>query len=299
MRAFPVVCYAPFDRGYRIVRGNAMTAIRRFAIAALVIVLYAAGASVRPAFAGSPQDTKAVQLSPEQLDSGKKTFEATCSTCHGLDGGGAMGPNIQGIPFRLGVDAVANVIKSGMPGGMPAFSSQLDAQQIQQVVGYLLTLTHKDEGKVTGDAAAGKQVYASSGCANCHTIAGEGGDNGPELTTVGQLRGPNYLRNTILYPGTDLPQARAFLESGGQLEFLFVHAVTKDGRTVEGTRVAEDSFHIVLEDAQGQFHSLRKDQLRELEKQPGKSTMPSMKGKLSDRQVNDLVAYLAGLKGAQ
>jgi len=276
-----------------------MTAIGRMRIAALIVAMVLPAACARSALAGLPQDTKAVQLSPEQLESGKKMFEATCSTCHGLDGGGAMGPNIQGIPFRLGVDAVANVIKNGMAGGMPAFSSQLDSEQIQQVVGYLLTLTRKDEGKVTGDAAAGKQVYESSGCANCHTIAGEGGDHGPELTTVGQLRGPNYLRTTILYPGTDLPQSRVFLETGGQLQFLFVHVVTKDGRTAEGTRVAEDSFHIVLEDANGRFHSFRKDQLRELKKEPGKSTMPSMKGKLSDTQLNDLVAYLAGLKGAQ
>lgn len=276
-----------------------MTAIGRVRVAALIFTSCAAAGGALPTLAGPPQDTKAVQLTPDQLEHGKQTFETTCSTCHGLDGGGAMGPNIQGIPFRLGVDAVANVIKNGMPGGMPAFSSQLDAQQIEQVVGYLLTLTRKDEGKVTGDAAAGKQVYESSGCANCHTISGEGGDNGPELTTVGQLRGPTYLRNTVLYPGTDLPQARSFLESGGQLQFLFVHVVTKDGRIVEGTRVAEDSFHIVLEDANGKFHSFRKDQLRELNKEPGKSTMPSMKGKLSDAQVNDLVAYLASLKGAQ
>jgi len=265
----------------------------------LIFGMFVVAGISRQAVAAPQQDTKAVQLNPQELEKGKQTFEMTCSTCHGLDGGGAMGPNIQGIPFRLGVDTVANTIKSGIPGGMPAFGGQLDAQQIQQVVGYLLTLTRKDEGKVTGDAAAGKQVYESSGCANCHTIAGEGGDVGPELTTVGQSRGPNYLRNTILYPGTDLPQSHIFLESGGQLEFLFVHVVTKDGHGFEGTRVAEDSFHIVLEDAQGKFHSFRKDQLRELKKEPGKSTMPSFKGKLSDTQVNDLVAYLASLKGAQ
>jgi len=276
-----------------------MTAVGRLRIAALVFTLCAAVVNAPPALAAPPQDTKAVQLTPDQLEKGKQTFESTCSTCHGLDGGGAMGPNIQGIPFRLGVDAVTNVIKNGVPGAMPPFSSQLDAAQIQQVVGYLLTLTRKDEGKVTGDAAAGKQVYESTGCANCHIISGEGGDLGPELTTVGQLRGPTYLRNTLLYPGTDLPQERVFLESGGRLQFLFVQVATKNGRTAEGTRVAEDSFHIVLEDAQGEFHSFRKDQLRELKKEPGKSTMPSMKGKLSDTQVNDLVAYLASLKGAQ
>ena len=245
------------------------------------------------------QDTKAVQLNPEELEKGKQTFETTCSTCHGLDGGGAMGPNIQGIPFRLGVDAVTNVIKNGMPGGMPSFGGQLDAQQIQQVVGYLLSMTRKDEGKITGDPAAGKQVYETAGCANCHIISGEGGDLGPELTSVGQSRGPNYLRNTLLYPGTDLPPSRAFLESGGQLQFLFVHVVTKDGHAVDGTRVAEDSLNIVLEDAQGKFHSFRKSELRVLDKEPGRSTMPSVKGKLSDTQVNDLVAYLASLKGAQ
>lgn len=269
--------------------------------AALILALCATsviGVS-QPLSASPQQDTKAVQLNPEELQKGKQTFETTCSTCHGLDGGGAMGPNIQGIPFRLGVDAVTNVIKNGMPGGMPAFGGQLDAQQIQQVVGYLLTLARKDEGKVTGDPATGKPVYESSGCANCHIIAGEGGDIGPDLTTVGQSRGPNYLRNTILFPGTDLPQSHTFLESGGQLQFLFVHVVTKDGHVVEGTRVAEDSFHIVLADAQGKFHSFRKDQLREIRKETGNSTMPSFQGKLSATQVNDLVAYLASLKGAQ
>ena len=280
--------------GIRVVSSIGQQCARRVKILTLLLIL--AGNS-RPCFAGPPQDTKAIQLAPDQLEHGKQTFEASCSTCHGLDGGGAMGPNIQGIPFRLGVDRVANVIKNGMPGGMPAFSGQLDANEIQQVVGYLLTLSHKDEGQVTGNAAAGKQLYDSSHCASCHTISGEGGDSGPELTTVGQSRGPTYLRNTILYPGTDLPQARIFLETGGQLQFLFVRLTTKDGRTLEGTRVAEDSFHIVIEDAKGTFHSFRKDQLRELDKEPGKSTMPSMKGKLSETQVNDLVAYLASLKG--
>jgi putative heme-binding domain-containing protein len=276
-----------------------MNAARRRRFPLVILGCSALAVTALSCAASPQQDTMAVQLSQEDLQRGKQAFEMTCSTCHGLDGGGAMGPNIQGAPFRLGVDAVNNAIKNGMPGGMPAFSSQLDAKQIQQVVGYLLTLSHKDEGKVTGDAAAGKQVYESSGCANCHIVSGQGGDTGPELTNVGQLRGPSYLRNTVLFPGTDLPQSRVFLESGGQLQFLFVHVVTKEGRAIDGTRVAEDTFHIVLEDAQGKFHSFRKDQLRELEKEPGKSTMPSVKGKLSDAQVNDLVAYLASLKGAQ
>ena len=275
-----------------------MKVIRRAGILALALLSSGLAATVLRADPKAPQDSPAANPAAADLQ-GKQDFEARCSTCHGLDGGGAMGPNIQGIPFRLGADVVANIIKNGLSGGMPAFSGQMSDAQIQQVVAYLLSLTPKDTGKITGDAAKGKEVYDTSGCAGCHIVEGEGSGIGPELTTVGKLRGPNYLRNTVLYPGSDLPQAHIFLESGGQLDFLYVHVVTKAGHAFDGTRAAEDSFHIVIKDAKGDFHSFRKADLRELKKEPGKSLMPSFKGKLSDAQIDDLVAYLASLKGAQ
>jgi cytochrome c oxidase cbb3-type subunit 3 len=251
---------------------------------------------------GSPrprQQAAVVNPTPQDLQQGKATFESACSTCHGIDGGGGMGPNIQGAPFSLGMEATTNVITNGMSGGMPAFGSQFSATQIRQVVQYLLTLKRKDTFKVTGDSAKGKGVYASSGCSSCHMIDGQGGDSAPDLSNVGSLRDAGYLHTTIVYPGTDLPQQHLFLEAGGKLDFLFVHLVTRSGQAFDGTRVAEDSFRIVIEDAQGDFHSFDKSDLRELKEEPGKSLMPSYKGKLSDAQVNDLVAYLASLKEAQ
>jgi putative heme-binding domain-containing protein len=277
-----------------------MTSIRSWWLATAIPIICAA-AMATGAISASPAVRQASQAAkPEDQSPGKQLFEQRCSTCHGLDAGGAMGPNIQGIPFRLGADAVKGIIKNGMGGGgMPAFAGQLDDTQIQQIVDYLLTLTHKDAAAITGDPAKGKAVYDASGCASCHTIAGEGGDSGPELTTVGTLRGAGYLRSAVLYPGTDLPQARVFLETGGLLDYMFIHLVTKDGHAYDGTRVVEDSFRIVIKDANGKFLSFQKADLRELKKEPGKSVMPSVKGKLSDDQVNDLVAYLASLKGAQ
>jgi putative heme-binding domain-containing protein len=276
-----------------------MTAIRRVWIAAFIFLL--AGLMPNRMFASPPagQDVPIANSSPADVDQGKQIFETRCSTCHGLDGGGAMGPNIQAIPMRLGAPAVENVIKNGMSGGMPAFAGQVDATQIQQIIAYLMTLTHKDTGTVTGDAAKGKEVYDASGCANCHIVSGEGSGAGPELTKVGQLRGAGYLKTALLYPGSDLPQTRVFLETGGLLDYMFVHIVTRDGHTHEGTRVVEDSFRIVIKDVSGKFHSFQKADLREFKKEPGKSVMPSFKDKLSDTQVNDLVAYLASLKGDQ
>ena len=277
-----------------------MTCIRSWWLAAAIPIICAVAmaTSAISASARARQDSQTAK--PEEQSPGKQLFEQRCSTCHGLDAGGAMGPNIQGVPFRLGADPVKAVIKNGMGGGgMPAFAGQLDDTQIQQIVDYLLTLQRKDSTPITGDPAKGKDVYDASGCASCHTIDGQGGDAGPELTTVGSLRGAGYLRTAVLYPGTDLPQEHVFVESGGQLDYLFIHLVTKDGKAYDGTRVVEDSFRIVIEDVHGNFLSFRKADLRKLDKEPGKSVMPSVKGKLSDAQVNDLVAYLASLKEAK
>lgn len=279
-----------------------MTSIRSRWLAAAIFVIgaAAAGAIAGSANARPNQNNDSQAAKPEDQSPGKQLFEQRCSTCHGLDAGGAMGPNIQGIPFRLGADTVKGIIKSGMGGGgMPAFAGQLDDAQIGQIIAYLLTLTHKDSAAITGDPAKGKDVYDATGCASCHTIAGQGGDAGPELTNVGSLRGAGYLRSAVLYPGTDLPQEHVFVESGGQLDYLFVHLVTKDGKVYDGTRAAEDSFRIVIKDAKGDFLSFRKADLRALDKEPGKSVMPSVKSKLTDDQVNNLVAYLASLKEAK
>jgi cytochrome c oxidase cbb3-type subunit III len=270
-------------------------AARQLLLAALAITATFALAPAR----ASAQDVPTANPSPADIDQGKAAFEQRCSVCHGLDGGGAMGPNIQGIPMRIGAPVVANTIKNGITGAMPAFGGQLSDAQIQQVIAYLLTLTRKDVGTVTGDAAKGKEVYDASGCASCHIIDGQGGDSGPELTKVGALRGPSYLKTTLLYPGSDLPQAHVFLETGGLLDYMFIHLVTNEGKAYDGTRVVESSFHIVIEDAHGRFHSFAKSDLKELKKEPGKSLMPSFKDKLSAAQIDDLVAYLASLKGTQ
>jgi len=276
------------------------SSVRLLCAGALLALIDLPPANLALASGRTNQQEQAIKETPEDVAAGKKLFETNCSTCHGLDAGGNMGPNIQGIPMRLGAETVMNLIKNGVPAaGMPAFGSQLDATQIQQIIEYLLTLKAKDAGTITGNAEKGKEVYDSAGCANCHMIKGEGGDSGPELTDVGTTRGVTYLRNTILYPGSDLPQEAVRLESGGMLEYMYVHVVTKDGKAFEGTRVTEDSFKIVIKDAKGDFHTFWKQDLRALDKAPGKSLMPSYKGKLSDEQLNDLVAYLASLKAAQ
>jgi len=79
--------------------------------------------------------------------------------------------------------------------------------------------------------------------------------------------------------------------------FLYVHAVPATGAAVRGIRVNEDSFTIQLRDADGDHHSFRKSELKELKRLQGETPMPSYENKIAGAELDDLVAYLAGLKG--
>lgn len=64
-----------------------------------------------------------------------------------------------------------------------------------------------------GDAAlvtAGKAVYAANGCARCHSIGGQGGRGGPNLSQVGAGAGhtPEWLAAHIKNPKTHNPSSR-------------------------------------------------------------------------------------------
>ncbi len=132
----------------------------------------------------------------------------------------------------------------------------------------------------------GASVYAAKGCASCHMVAGDGEGIGPELTAIGARRNGGYLRQTLLHPAQSPPEG-----------FEYVAAVTSEGTTIRGISVNEDSFTIQLKDLQGKFYSFRKSNLKELRKLKQESPMPSYERSLNAAELDDLVAYLAGLRG--
>jgi mono/diheme cytochrome c family protein len=64
-------------------------------------------------------------------------------------------------------------------------------------------------------------------------------------------------------------------------------------------RVNEDLFTIQIRDLKGAFHSIRKTNAELVRKEVGVSLMPSFKDRVTGADLDDLVAYLASLGGAQ
>jgi putative heme-binding domain-containing protein len=138
-----------------------------------------------------------------------------------------------------------------------------------------------------GDPANGKALLESNKCLDCHRIGGTGSRLGPDLSNIGSVRSPAILQRAVVAPDADvLPEHR------------FVRLITKDGTTVVGRLLNQDAFSIQLMNAQEQLKSYAKSNLREYAI-VDKGLMPSYEGKLTQQQVNDIVNYLASLKGAE
>lgn len=226
-------------------------------------------------------------------------FEAQCGRCHGLDGSGGLGPDLRRSQLSRAPDdaALRSVILEGIPGTAMGPAGALVAPEAVQVAAYVRTLGQVPPEPLMGDAARGRIVYEKAGCASCHIVAGVGGSQGPELSRVGAARGAAHLRQAILDPGAALPEVPLGYEPGRTRAFVPTRVETKAGLRVEGVRASEDTFTLQIRDAQGRLHSFRKDELRSLEETKAASSMPSFRASLGDKDVEDLVAYLAGLRG--
>ena len=249
-----------------------------------------AGGWLALAGAAGAQTMPALQTaSAADVAAGKRVFDGQCAWCHGAEGVGGAGPSLQKPALRSAADdrALVGLIRAGIPGTeMPGFGLSLTEQSAWLTAAYVRSLGRSDPAKVPGDARRGAALYASTGCAACHVIAGAGAGVGPELTTIGQQRGPNHLRDSLTKP-----------EAAHAPGYLVVKA-THTGGSTRGIRVNEDVFFVQIRDAAGKLHVFEKAKLTQLERELQGTLMPSY-AQLPPAQLDDLVAYLASLRGLQ
>jgi cytochrome c oxidase cbb3-type subunit 3 len=223
----------------------------------------------------------------QDITQGKKIFESQCALCHGQTGTGGRGPSLHRPKLTKAPDdeALWKVISNGIEPEMPG-AWQLNQREVYSVGAYVKSLGAIPPEVLPGEPARGERVYQSKGCAGCHMIAGKGEGFGPELTEIGARRNGAHLRETLLHPAAELPEG-----------FLYVAITTQSGTAIRGIRVNEDSFNIQIKDVHGQFHSFAKAELRDLKRLPNETPMPAYGSSISNAELDDLVAYLASLKG--
>lgn len=238
---------------------------------------------------------------PKIATLGEYQFRLNCAFCHGLGArGGGRGPDLTRAKRHGSTDAeIFHNIHDGIAGtAMPAATNGgigvgMSDEEIWQVITYIRSVEVKAPAQPPGNAEHGKQLFNGAlGCSTCHMIQGKGGRLGPDLTSVGTSRSTEYLVESLRNPSRRLAQGIFEAMKEFPQEYVSVSVVTADQTKLSGVVLNEDQFTLQMLDTREQLHLFEKDKLRSLEKRR-ESAMPAYDPKmLSDKDLQDLVAYL-------
>jgi putative heme-binding domain-containing protein len=250
---------------------------------ALLFGLFALAARV----AAQPPSEHAGEYAQADIQYGATIYATQCTQCHGPTGDQVAGVDLRSGRFRNAAsdDDLRRIVMQGIPGtSMPG--RRLDPPEITGIIAFVRNMRDFNTGTVTlGDRERGRAAFTGAKCATCHQVNGIGSHIGPDLSEIGRSRAAGVLQETLIDPTSRMmPINRP------------IRIVTKDGKTIVGRRLNEDTFTVQLIDDQERLLSLTKTDLREytiLKTSP----MPSYKDKLSAQEMADLLAYLVSLKG--
>jgi len=246
------------------------------------------GLSAARLLAQQPPQQHAGEYAAADIQFGATVYTAQCTQCHGPTGDQVAGVDLRSGRFRnvTSDDDLRRIVTQGIAGtSMPG--RRLDENEIRGIVAYVRNMRDYNSGVVAaGDVSRGQALFDGKGqCLNCHQVGTRGSHKGPDLSDIGSSRNVGFLQQSLMDPTSRMmPINRP------------VRIVTKDGRTINGRRLNEDTFTVQLIDEQERMLSLAKADLREYTILKA-SPMPSFTNTFNSQEMADVVAYLASLKG--
>ncbi|MEO5915354.1 MAG: PVC-type heme-binding CxxCH protein [Luteolibacter sp.] len=129
-----------------------------------------------------------------------------------------------------------------------------------------------------GDPNKGRILFTQS-CGICHTLYGEGGKLGPDLTGRNRADLPSLLQS-IVDPSAQVPEE-------GRLSIV----TRKDGTIVSGIIISKNASGLVIRSQQGE-QPIKNDAVANIQTQTTSPMPEGLIDGLTDEQLNNLFAYL-------
>jgi putative heme-binding domain-containing protein len=141
-----------------------------------------------------------------------------------------------------------------------------------------------DSGMAGRNFQTGKNIYAAVLCSRCHSMRGEGGDIGPDLTQLGTRFSNKDMLEAIIMPSKTVSD-----------QYASTIFTLKNGQSVLGRLINEDKLNYSI--SQNPFAA---DQLRKIPKKDVVSKknstesimLPGLINSLNPDELKDLIAYL-------
>ena len=181
------------------------------------------------------------------------------------------------------VEAAGIRKEPGVQEKLKTYTSSLDANKLVSAYQVCLKGGDPDKGKIVFTG------HAAGQCTKCHTVSGDGGVAGPELTDIGTRQKADYILESLVNPS-------AFVVPGYGLTMITL----KDGSSVGGNLIEEDDKHIVMKlpDPENSSKTIeRKIALDAIKSRlPPISAMPPAGLLMTKYELRDLISYLKSLK---
>lgn len=140
-----------------------------------------------------------------------------------------------------------------------------------------------------GNPRAGRGVFywnSTAQCTRCHAIFEYGGNVGPNLSGVGSRLSPREILSSVIRPSAALALGH---------ETVLVTLANEE--VLSGVVLERTPEYLKLKVGKTETRTLQQADIVEAETLP--SSMPSIEGKISRREIRDLVAFLVREKGEE
>ncbi len=225
----------------------------------------------------------------EAIRNGMGMYRARCADCHGMDARGVRGPDITQVWASGRTDeGLFRTLRDGVSGTeMPAVGPRISNDDVWRILAYLRTLAAPaPTDPPRGNAENGSHLFRAQ-CSGCHRADGLGGWLGPDLSRVGLSRSRATLVRRI----------RGAIEGFGA-GYEPVTLTTPDGDEIRGVKKNEDLFSVQIMDSRQRIQGYLREDMRQVENGT-RSAMPAYDvTRLSEADLDDLIAYLSTLRGA-
>jgi cytochrome c oxidase cbb3-type subunit III len=248
---------------------------------------------------------------PALIERGKGLYVTTCSACHGADlrGGGMGGPNLlrsQVVLSDQHGELILPIVRGGrVERGMPALPlPDADVAAVAEYIHSVLA-TSSNQGAppaneapppnaIIGNASAG-EAYFKTKCSSCHSPTGDLQGIGARLSEGKALQnawvsgssGGGRRGRGGAPAGPDNPDSRAVVAT----------ITMPTGEQIQGPVLRIDNFLITVRLADGTQRSIRRvGNTPKIELKDPLAGHKALLSELTDKDMHDVTAYLAGLK---
>ena len=190
------------------------------------------------------------------------------------------------VTASLRADSLRDALR-GFPSSVQSAAEPLLARSAAALADRSARLAELRSSLAGGDVQRGRNTFFSAKalCSACHTVQGQGGKIGPDLSAIGAIRSPDDLLEAVIYPSASF--ARGFEP------FAFS---TRDGLSASGIVARQSADAVYLVNADRREVTIRRTDIESIEP-ASVSIMPDgIEKLLTVADIADLVAFLSSLK---